>query len=300
MAALYQPRCLVGLFLWLTACALPGDAPRLAYASEDLRAELRRRVPDLAGSGVRVPFEVGAERVERARLVIEAHPYGLPRIRALVEMLSAPEPEGLGLRYEWSTTRSASETLELGKGNCLSFASVLVGLGRGLGWPIYFAEARAVEPTLHVEDDLAWRSEHMVVVITASTIRAVVDFRGPVRDYRIHVIDDLRAYAHLVNNRAAEEILQARRAGATPAWDRARDRFQLAVRIDPRLGAAWNNQGVALARLGRLGEARSAYLKASDLRGRGTSAKRNLDVLETRSRGAFSVSGEVLETPGSP
>lgn len=291
---------LAGLLLGLTACTLIKNPERLAYDTEELRAELERRVPELPGSGLRLPFELRPEQVERARAVIEAHPYGLPRIQALVGMLSAPEPAGFGLRYEWSTTRTASETLEIGEGNCLSFASVLVGLGRGLGWPIFFGEARAVKPTLHVEDDLAWRSEHMVVVITARTVRAVVDFTGPLKDYRIHVIDDLRAYAHLVNNRASEEILEAHLAGLPPAWDRARQRFALALRIDPRLGAAWNNQGVALARLGHFDEARQSYLTASDLEDRSASPEHNLEVLETRSRGEFSVSGGEFGPPGAP
>ena len=288
------------LLLGSTACTVAPKPERFAYESEELRLEVLRRVPDEQAMEDRLPFEVRPEQIERARAVIQAHPYGIPRIRALVGMLSAPEPEGFGLRYEWSTTRSASETLELGEGNCLSFASVLVGLGRGLGWPIYFGEARAVKPTLHVEEDLAWRSEHMVVVITARTVRAVVDFSGPVADYRIHVIDDLRAYAHLVNNRTSEEILHAHRSGVDPDWERARARFELAVRIEPTLGAAWNNQGVALVRLGRFGDARDAYMKASDLQFRSDSTSRNLEMLETRSRGAVSVSGTDLQGDVSP
>lgn len=288
---------LLGLLLGLAACTAPREPDRLAYSPLELRADLERRLPGIADAGFRAPFEVGGEDVERARKVIESQPYGLPRIRALVDMLSAPPPGGFGLIYDWSTTRTASETLSLGEGNCLSFASVLVGLGRGLDWPIYFAEARAVKPTLHVEDDLAWSSEHMVVVITARTVRAVVDFSGPVKDYRIHVIGDVRAYAHLLNNRASEEILKSRMAGSSPQWTQALEDFGLAARIDPGLRAAWNNQGVALARLGRFEEARVAYLKASEFAGRSDSPARNLQVLETRSRGEVSISGEDLEAP---
>ena len=290
---------LIGLLLGLAACTAPRTSDKLAYSPEELRADLAQRLPEMAVAGFRAPFDVSPEDVERARQVIDTQPYGLPRIRALVDMLSAPQPEGFGLHYEWSTTRSASETLSLGEGNCLSFASVLVGLGRGLDWPIYFAEARAVKPTLHVEDDLAWSSEHMVVVITARTVRAVVDFSGPVKDYRIHVIGDVRAYAHLLNNRASEEILKSRMAGRPPLWTQALEDFGLAARIDPSLRAAWNNQGVALARLGRFREAREFYLKASEFAGRSDSPARNLLVLETRSRGAVSVSGEDLKVPGA-
>jgi tetratricopeptide (TPR) repeat protein len=205
-------------------------------------------------------------------------------------MLHRPPPEGLGIRYDPFSTHTAAETLVLRRGNCVSLASVLVGLGRGLGWPIYYAEARSTEVEVLRQVDISSRADHMVVVIVAETVRAVVDFTGPMEGYRVHVIDDLRAYAHLVNNRAAEQIAEALDQEIPPPWEEALEGFALATRIHPEMARAWNNQGVALARLGRLEEARSAYARALSSDDGLGSTHQNLVVLETRARGEPTIS----------
>ena len=100
----------------------------------------------------------------------------------------------------------------------------------------------------------------------------------------------MHAYAHLVNNRASEIILDDLDAGNEPAWEHALDGFTLATRITPNLARAWNNRGVALARLGRLDDARGAYATALAMNHDLDSPQQNLIVLETRSRGETSIS----------
>src|SRR5262245_7327410 len=277
--------------LLVLGCAWPApQRPRLAYTPDEFRAEVARRVPQLPPRDIAAPFEVSDEAVALAWEAVRQAERGEPRVRALVDTLSTEPPRGFGLRYDQDTTRSAAETLALGRGNCMSFASVLVGLGRGLGWPAYYGEARVRERELRTEIGLAVRRDHMVVLITSKTVHALVDFSGPLeRPYAVRVIDDLTAYAHVINNQASELVLRAGSPPASGVWERALEHFSLAARIEPDLVRAWNNQGVALTRLGRLDEARGAYARAAELDPQDEAPRHNLMVLETRAMGDVTI-----------
>jgi tetratricopeptide (TPR) repeat protein len=274
-------------------CSGSSERPKVALTAEEFRHELVKRAPELAGSPVSAPFEIDRGAIYLARKAMRRAEYGLPRIEAVVDMLHRDPPEGLGLRYAAAeTTQNASETLKLRRGNCMALASVLVGLGRALGWPVYYAEASVRDEEIHREGDLVVRADHMVVVIATQTVRAVVDFTGPVEHYRVNIIDDLHAYAHHVNNRTAEQMLAQATTTSPSVWEQALEGFTLAASIHPEMSRAWNNRGVALARLGRLDEARASYDHAFALDPSLDSPQRqNLIALETRARGEASVSG---------
>jgi len=280
----------VCLLLVASACASAPARRQLAYSPDAFREALLARVPEIDGPLSHPPFEIDAEIVERARDVIEAVPLGPPRVQALVDFLAAPEPEGLGLVYDWSVSATAARTLELRRGNCFSMASVLVGLGRGLGWPIYYAEARPREPETLQFEDVRALSDHMVVLIVAKTVKQIVDFTGLLKaGYDVAPISDLRAYAHLVNNVSGQRVMNAERASSDAEWQAALEGFELATRIDPSLGRAWNNLGIVYRRLGRIDDAREAYHRALALDAGFGSAEHNLSLMETRSGGAPSL-----------
>jgi tetratricopeptide (TPR) repeat protein len=260
--------------------------PRLAYDAEAFREAVQARAPELSDRMLRAPTEVPPEIVERARARVMAAPPGPPRVRALLDFLSAPEPRGLGLVYDWATSSTAKRTIELGKGDCVALATVMVGLGRGLHWPIYFAEARTLRPETHEFEALTVLSDHMVVIVAAKTVQMVIDFLGRVeKGYDIRPIDDLTAYAHLINNVAGRLVTDPASEDADAQWRRALAGFELATRIQPELGRAWNNLGIAYARFGRFEEAREAYRRAVALGTAFGSAERNLIIMETRARG---------------
>ena len=215
-----------------------------------------------------------------------AAPPGPSRVRALIAFLSNPKPTGLGLQYDWATSANAKGTLALGKGDCVALATVLVGLGRGLGWPIFFAEARTNEPITHEFDEVTVLSDHMVVIVLARKVRMVIDFLGLVHEgYDLRLIDDLTAYAHLINNVAGHRVIDDKGEDPKQGWGVAQKGFELATKIQPELGRAWNNLGIAYTRLGRFDEARSAYQRAVELDTAFGSAERNLIIMETRAEG---------------
>ena len=272
----------------LFGCASePSKGRLLIYDSESFRVALRERVPELSDRMIRAPFEIPPETLELARSHVMQASRGPDRVRALVDFLSNPKPEGLGLEYDWAISSTAERTMELGRGDCVALATVMVGLGRGLEWPIYFAEARTAQPETHEFSEITVLSDHMVVIIVAKTVRMVVDFLGLVEEgYEIHPIDDLTAYAHLINNVSGHRVISETGNDATENWRAALDGFRLATRIQPNLGRAWNNLGIAYTRLGRFDEARNAYLRAVDLDTAFGSPERNLTIMETRAAGA--------------
>ncbi|MBK7950598.1 MAG: tetratricopeptide repeat protein [Deltaproteobacteria bacterium] len=229
--------------------------------------------------------------MKRALAAIEKAPLGPPRVEALVQFLTEPEPKGLGIVYDWSVTANAARTLELRRGNCFALASVLVGLGRGVGWPIYYAEARPRTPETQQFEDVRALSDHMIVLIVAKTVQMYVDFTGLIKNdqYDIRAIDDLTAYAHLINNLAGQRVMNPDRASSDEDWQAALEGFELATRIQPDLGRAWNNLGIVYRRLGRIDDAREAYHRALELDAGFGSAERNLSLMETRSQGGPSL-----------
>ncbi len=281
MAALFAFGCV----------SAPKPRRHLNYTPEAFRTTLSERVPELPENLSRPPFDVDEVTIERARKVIEREPLGPPRVEALVRFLSEPEPKGLGIVYDWSISATAARTLELRRGNCFALASVLIGLGRGLGWPIYYAEARPRVPETQQFEEVKALSDHMVVLIVAKTVKMFVDFTGLLRDgqYDIRPIDDLTAYAHLINNMAGQRVMSEDRAATDADWQAAREGFELATRIEPQLGRAWNNLGIVYRRLGRIEEARGAYQRAVSLEAGFGSAQRNLSLMETRAQGGASV-----------
>lgn len=282
----------VAAWMLLVGFGCASDRPRrqLSYEPEAFRVALKERVPELGDALTSVPFEVDEAIIERARDAIEAVPLGPPRVQALIDFLMKPEPRGLGLVYDWSVTATAERTIELRRGNCFAMASVMVGLGRGLGWPIFYAEARPPEPDTLQFEEVKALSDHMVVVIVAKTVKQIIDFTGLLKDgYDIKPISDLTAYAHLINNLAGQSVMNEEHASTEAEWEVAREGFELATRIEPSLGRAWNNLGIAYRRLDRVDEARDAYHRALELDFDFGSAQRNLSLMETRSEGGTSL-----------
>ena len=287
------PLTLLGI-VWVAqialACASGPPRHALDYQPHEFHSAVLERVPTLSDDRARAPFVVDREIITRARKQVEAVPLGQPRVQALVDFLMQPEPKGLGLVYDWSISATAERTLLLRRGNCFAMASVMVGIGRGLGWPIFYAEARPREPETQQFEDVKALSDHMVVMVVAKTVKMIVDFTGLVKDgYDIRPIDDLTAYAHLINNIAGQRVMNEEHASSEADWQAAREGFELATRIQPELGRAWNNLGIVYRHQGRIDDARDAYHRALALDAGFGSAARNLSLMETRSQGGTSL-----------
>ena len=245
-----------------------------AYSPEALRQAVQDRVPGISPDDIVVIHQVSPEAVERARELVPNSRPG-DRLRSLLESLS--DPEGFGLRYRWAKTADANRTLELGEGNCLGLASVMVGLARSLGFHAYYADASRNTTELREEGEIRVRAGHIAVVIHVPEGAKLIDFSGEVTsDSHIRIIDDLEAVAHFYNNRGYERIHIAQVNGEAIPWQEIRADFELATQIKPNMARAWNNLGVALGRLGDERGAEHALLRAMEMDPRLESARSNL------------------------
>ncbi len=234
---------------------------KLAYAPDELRAEVSRRAPTIPPGEIVVPFEITAEQAARARELVKDAQTESDRVRLLVAAFF--DPAGFGLRYAWGVTASAEETFRISEGNCLSLASAFVGLARAVGLSAHYMDASVrVHETRHGGDGITVNAGHVTAVIRSGGTNVALDFArlGPIRWYR--VIDDVEALAHFYNNRGFDLVEQARDRGADAAWAEALHSFGLAVQVAPGFAPAWNNLGIAAAHLGHGEEAMRHYRAA--------------------------------------
>ena len=265
---------------WLALACV--HVPLYDHTPEGMRRELVRRVAGIDPADVVVPFEVSEADVERARERVAGIGDVADRLDALVSSLS--DPEGFGLHYEWARSGTAAETLARGSGNCLALSSTLIGIARGLGLEASYVEVIVADPRWRTDGDVAVQADHIAAVLDSGDQRLYVDFSGRLaRARRVRVIDDFEALAHYYNNRGYELLHRSEGQGAPVPWVEAARNFELATRIHPAHARAWNNLGVARARMGDDAGARRAYEKALALEPGIQSAHLNLVVLFLRS-----------------
>jgi tetratricopeptide (TPR) repeat protein len=236
--------------LALAACA----SPQLAYEPDALRTEIARRAPALAQEEVVVPFELDEASAARARALVGDSRSEEDKVGILVAALF--DPSKFALAYADGVTGTATDTLRVGKGNCLALASVFVGLARAAGLRAYYMDASAhIHETRLGDDGMAVNEGHVTAMVETSAGKIGLDFArlGKFRWYRI--LDDVEAIAHFYNNRGYELVQAARERAAPIDWSEASHQFRLAVAVMPGFARAWNNLGIAVAHLGRRDEA---------------------------------------------
>jgi len=181
--------------------------------------------------------------------------------------------------YRRGTTSTARDAWESGRANCLTFSHMYIALAREIGLDVYYLRVFDLASFDH-EDDLIVASEHVTAAWGPGGTRLVLDFSDrPVRGYAdVERISDLTALALHYSNQGAELV----RSGH---YEAAKEKLDLAVRIDPELGDGWLNLGVARRRLGDLDGAEGAYRTALEVAPGLSSGYQNLaSLLEYRNR----------------
>jgi len=276
-------------FLGGLGCA----TPKLAYSPDELKAEVARRAPGIPPAEIVVPFEIGEEQAAAARRVVAQGQTDTERTRALVAAFFAGD--GFHMRYAEGVTADAEETLKSSEGNCLSLASVFVGLARAAGLRAYYIDASTRVHETRYGDGVTVNSGHVTAMVEAEGERIGLDFgrMGPIRWYRI--LDDLEALAHFYNNRGFESVERAQERSRQPDWSRAAHDFWLAAQVVPTFAPAWNNLGMAQTRLGRIDKAIADYRTAIAAAPQLAAPRNNLGGLYLE-RGQLGKALEALET----
>lgn len=232
--------------------------PRLAYAPDELRAELARRIPV---HEVVVPYEIGEEHARRARALVADVQSDAEKVEVLVKALLGKQ--GFGLRYQVGVPGTAEEAFAHGGGDCLALASAFVGLARAAGLEASYMDASFwMQETEYLSDQTTVKVGHVTAYVRTTGERYGLDFARLGRVYRYRPIDDLEAVAHFHNNLGYLLVERGLEAAGAGGWAAAEHQFELSVRVKPDFARGWNNLGVARARLGRRAEAREAYRRA--------------------------------------
>ena len=174
------------------------------------------------------------------------------------------------LAYD-DSTRTARETFESRRGNCLSFTSLFVAMARDLGLRANFQEVD-IPPDWSMAGEAFLLSQHVnAVVEMRNDVSRVVDFNIDSYDgYKKNQwISDERAHAHYYNNIGVEHML-AGEAG------RAYANFRQSLAEDESFVSAWVNLGILHRREGLADYAETAWLEALDLDASNLMAMSNL------------------------
>ncbi|MBK7972899.1 MAG: tetratricopeptide repeat protein [Deltaproteobacteria bacterium] len=246
-----------------------------------LRAELAPRLHALPAVEIVVPHEVDADAIERAREVVGGHATISQRAQVLFDAIFA---DGVfGMRYTPIVTIPAGEALERHEGNCLTLASIFVGLARGVGLSAYYLDASKRVGEVDTEEEVIVHMGHITAAVESERGTLAMDFGWdlPRGDY-YRRLDDDEAVAHFYNNRGYERLDQSIRAGTELDWSGAALDFAIATEIRPDFARGWNNLGIANARLGRRLDAIHDYRRAAELDADFAAPRTNLGVLALR------------------
>ncbi len=255
---------------------------RPLYDPDGLRAEVRARAPGLSPDEIVIPFEIPESQAPRARKTVEGIGAEKDRVRALVNAMF--DPVEWGLRYSArGATTNAAETLERHAGNCLDLASVFIGLSRSVGIRSWYMDAsRTIRETRALGDGLTVNAGHITAVVESAGGPITLDFSSERDIVSYRIISDLEAIANFYNNRGFERIEEAEDEGAAVDWRAAEDDFRRAVQVFPDFARAWNNLGIAAARLGRPDEALANYRAAIERDPAFAAPHNNLGLLHLR------------------
>ena len=261
-----RPAAGLGVVLIMaTACA---SIPKQTYTADEARREVQARVSAEMQDKIVIPFEIDdeierlAEDITRNAVTEQAKTEAI--VRAITDLRQ------FSISYDFLSNKTAREVFTQGKGNCLAYANLFVGMARHVGVDAVYVDVVTVETTTR-EAEVIVNTGHVTAgVVQGSTGVIIVDFtRTPETKYvGFKVIDDLEAIANYYNNQGflygyfSES--EGRELGFDP-MEAEMEMIKVALQVKPSFGRARNNLGVALRRRGSVQEAIEQYEKAIEV-----------------------------------
>ncbi|MEM9404974.1 MAG: tetratricopeptide repeat protein, partial [Acidobacteriota bacterium] len=231
----------------LVALACTGYVPFDEQAH--LQSQLESRLPENLRGLVVPPYQVSEGVLEEAAVRVKPNLRERDRVDAILDYIFGT----VGLQYELTPTRSANRTAMEGKGNCMSFVNLFVGIGRKNRLNPFYVEVKDYQ-RWNYQDGVVVSRGHIVAGLYVDGDLRTYDFLpyAPKSYKDFKPIEDLTAMAHHYNNLGAEALMENRLAEATR-------NLELARLLDRDFDKAINNFGVALLRNGRADEAVELY-----------------------------------------
>lgn len=277
-AEVLSPRPFQLAALATAACVALGCAAarQRVYTPDEMRAELESRVSTQMRDEIVIPFEIDDEIRQLARDATRNAPTDLEKVRALVGAIT--NLSGFSVSYDWLSNKTAKEVFREGKGNCLAYSNLFVGMARSVGVDAVYADVRFTERVTR-EAEIIVKSTHITAAVTTGAGPTLIDFTTtPERKYTaFREIDDLEAIANFYNNQGfLYGYFTESKSVAFDPLEKELEMYRLALEILPTFVKSRNNLGVALRRRGKIDEAIEQYKLALDVDPRYVEAHSNL------------------------
>lgn len=264
--------------LGLLAASACGTAAKRAWTVDEIRADLNHRITPEMLARVEIPFEIDDEIRELAYRVTENLRTDKEKMRAIVRAIR--QHTGGSISYDWLSNKTAKSVFREGRGNCLAYTNLFVGMSRAVGVEAVYVDVTTIEKVTK-EAEVIVNSGHITGGIKDGPDLIFVDFTAnPEREYGgAKIIDDFEAIANFYNNQGFlygyfAEALQDQ--GGFDPLSREIEMYELALSVRPAFNRARNNLGVAFKRRGRVEDAIEQYRLALDIDPDFTEARSNL------------------------
>jgi tetratricopeptide (TPR) repeat protein len=242
-----------------SACASTG--PR-HYTPSEVKADLSTRVPQDVVQKVVVPYEINDEIRELAIKSVANMRTDSDKTRAIVNAIISRT--GMSISYDWLSNKTAQQVFYEGKGNCLAYTNLFIGMAREVGIDAVYVDVQTIE-RISKEAEVIVNNGHITAGVRYGPDLRMIDFtRTPEREYfGAKQIDDFEAIANYYNNQGFLYGYFAETAGDLgESFDPEAaelEMYQMALDVSPNFHRARNNLGVALKRRGRIDEAIEQY-----------------------------------------
>jgi tetratricopeptide (TPR) repeat protein len=261
----------------LSACAT--TSRKVQFTPDEVIADLATRVPDELVQKVVVPYDLNDEIRDLARKSVESLRTDSEKTRALVNAIIGRT--GMSISWDWLSNKTAQQVFYEGRGNCLAYTNLFVGMAREVGVDAVYVDVTTIE-RISKEAEVIVNNGHITAGIRNGPDLVMIDFtRTPEREYMgAKVIDDFEAIANYYNNQGFLYGYYAETAGDVGVeFDPAAaelEMYRMALEVRPNFGRARNNLGVALRRRGRVDEAIAQYKLALEEDPKFAEARSNL------------------------
>ncbi len=232
------------------------------YTPEEAEIELNNRVSAEMRDQVVIPFEISDEIQQVAQDITRNIHDDRAKARAIINKII--DLTGLSISYDWLSNKTAREVFREGRGNCLAYSNLFVGMAREVGIEAVYVDVTMIE-RISREAEVIVNNGHITAGYKQGGQVRIVDFtRTPEREYiGFKVIDDLEAIANYYNNQGFlyGYFVEDDDLDFDPV-EKELEMYELALEILPTFHRARNNLGVALKRRGRIEEAIEQYKMA--------------------------------------
>ncbi|MCQ3828724.1 tetratricopeptide repeat protein [Microbulbifer elongatus] len=226
-----------------------------------------------AAPGPRLAPALLALSPEMQAFVDDVDPSQSPN-RRFRQILRTLKQDRFYLEYDLDTTATAAEAFAHRRGNCISFAALIVALARAVGVPAHFNRVEAprerrttrggdgrmlVQNILHINAEVSFGWSTQIIELNFE----------PRSRYRHTRLTDEEVASLYLNNLATDKARAGKLTDALPV-------LREALTLTPDSSIVWNTLGYLYRQQGKLELAAMSYTQALSLDKRNTAAKNNL------------------------